>query len=355
MRDDLVPEEGRQEYHQLLAVLRTSPQRRVPISTGEQAQIIAQVRERLTGAMSASTFPVMGVPIPPGQFTAHPPTRQARTSRRVVANLLAALVVIGLVLGSWVLFKANPFSNRTVAPPSVTVTVSGAGSAAQTQAGGLQASVRVLIGGPYFLGELLPVDVSLANHTQKPVILDGTSRTATLCFSSALLAQVTGGSNPSFSIPRLDVACTQPAYITEVKPGQALTIHQFVPLTRSRAVTLAMKGGTFGPLESPLDAYFHGDLPIIHLQVNPQVPRDRALSLQNQKGQVMIEMPEGAKVHLLYMQSISCVSYLDSSGAQWMPLATNVLHEPTCPTAHLRWEYIVSAPGYSIVSGSQTG
>jgi len=215
--------------------------------------------------------------------------------------------------------------------------------------------MRVLIGGPYFLGELLPVDVSLTNHTQKTVMLDGINRTATLCFSSALLAQVTEGSDPSFSIPRLAVACTQPAFITEVKPGQTLTIHQFVPLTRSRAVTLAMKGGTFGPMTSPLDAYFHGDLPIIHLQVNPQVPRDRALSLQNQKRQVMIEMQAGAKVHLLYMQSISCVSYLDSSGTQWTPLATNVLHEPTCPTAHPRWEYIVSAPGYSIVSGSQTG
>jgi hypothetical protein len=346
MSDDLVPEEGKQEYHQLLAVLRSSSQRSVPITAGEQTQIITRVQERLTRATSASTLPDdVGVLSPRRWFTPHTPTRQARKSTRFVTDLLAGLVVIGLILGSLALFKAYPFSNGTPVPPSA----SGAGPTAQTQVGGLEASMRVLIGGPYFLSELLPVDVSLTNHTQRPVVLDGIDRTATLCFSSALLVQVTEGGDPSFSFPKLDVACTQPGFATEVKPGQTLTIRQYVPLTKSGAVTLAMKGGTIEHTASPLDGHW----PTVHMQVNPQVPQDRALSLRNQKRQVMIEMPAGAKAHLLYMQTISCESYVDSRGAQWMPLSTNVLDEPTCPTPHPHWEYIVSAPGYSIVSGSQ--
>src|SRR5258708_35516645 len=47
MHDDLVPEEGEQAYNQLLALLRSSSQKRVPIEATDQAQIIARARERL--------------------------------------------------------------------------------------------------------------------------------------------------------------------------------------------------------------------------------------------------------------------------------------------------------------------
>jgi hypothetical protein len=349
MYDDLVPEESRQEYRPLMTALRPSPQRRETITAAEQAQIVTRVRERLEEAMSTSTVANMDALPSRGQFVPRPPARQMKPSRRIVANLLAAIVVIGLILGSLALFKVFPTSKKAAVSP--TVTAAGSGPIAQTQANGLQASMRVLIGGPYFLGELLPVDVSLTNHTQKAVVLDGTNRTATLCFQSALFAQVTQGNGPFFTIPKLEVACTQPAFITYVQAGQTLTIHQYVPLTRSGAVTLAMKGGTFGPMTSPLDTYMHGNLPILRLQVNSQVPPNRALTLERQKGQVAIKIPAGAKPRLLYMQSISCDSYLDSSSDHWTPLATNVLREPSCPTAHPHWEYIISAPGYSIVYG----
>lgn len=345
MSDDLVPEEEKQEYNQLLTILRSSSQRQVPIVAGEQAQIIAQVRERLALAMSAPSLSNVGSFTQQRKFGLHAPTRQASKSTRLVTNLLVALVVVGLILGSWALFRADPFSNGAATPQSVSV--SGPGPTAQTQAHGLEASMRVLIGGPYFLSELLPIDVSLTNHTHQPVDLDGSNRTADLCFSSALMVQVTAGSNPSFSFPKLDVACTQPAFMIEVKPGQTITIHQYIPLTRSREVTLTM-----GPSSPHLADPLGGHWPTIHIQVNSQVPQDRALSLQKQQKQAIIDMPAGAKAHLLYMQTITCENYLDSSGDQWTPLSATVLHEPTCPTTHPHWEYIVSAPGYSIVSGS---
>ncbi|WP_201375552.1 hypothetical protein [Ktedonobacter robiniae] len=343
MSDDLVPEERAQEYHQLLAAFRSSSQSRASITAGEQMQILARVRERLAQATSAPTLPDVGAFTPQSPFVSHIPTRHARTSTRFVSNLLAAVVVVGLILGSWALFRAYPSSSGT---PTL-ISDSGSGPTAQTQAGGLQASMHVLISGPYFLSELLPVDVSLTNHTHQAIVLEGINRTADLCFSSALMVQVTAGSNPSFTFPRLEVACINPVFVTEIKPGQTITIHQYIPLTRSREVTLTMEPSSH--LSDPLDGHW----PTVHIQVNPQVPQNRALSLQRQQRQVIINIPAGAKAHLLYMQTITCESYHDSRGNQWAPLSTIVLHEPVCPTTHPHWEYIVSAPGYSIVSGSQ--
>ena len=346
MTDDLVPEEREKEYNDLLAVLRHSSQKRVPITASEQTQIMVRVQERLAQATSASSLPNEVAFTQKGQFVPDTPLAQRRKRTRFVSNLLVALVVIGIIVGSWALFKAYPSSNGTPVAPSV----NGKGPIAQTQAGGLEASMRVLIGGPYFLSELLPIDVSLTNHTHQPIMLDGTNRTADLCFASALMVQVTAGSNPSFPFPKLDLACTQPAFLTEVQPGQTLTIHQYLPLTRSREVTLTM-GPSSKYRASPLDGHW----PTVHIQVNPQVPPDRALSLQNQEKQVHITVPAGAKAHLLTMQSIACDNY-GGSYSQWSPLSTTVLHEPACPTpTHRHWNYIVSAPGYAIVSGSQTG
>jgi hypothetical protein len=353
MSGDFVPEEERQAYHWLLTALRSAAQRRVPITAAEQAEIIAHVRERLAHAAPAST-PDVGGFAPRDQLTPLLPARQARKPTRFVAHLLAALVVIGLILGSWALFRAYPFSTRTTGHTPVSET----GPTVQVQAGGLVTSMHVLIGGPYFLSELLPVDVSFTNHTQRPAGLDGSleianNSIANACFPSALLVQVTKGSNPSYTLPELDFACAQPYFVTEVEPSQTITIHQYIPLTKSGEVTLTRglppSDRTGG---DPLDRQW----PTVHMQVqvNPQVPQGRALSLQNQKGQALLIVPAGAKTHLLYMQSLTCENYGGGTG-QWMPLSTNVLHEPACPTAHRHWTYIVGAPGYSTVSGSQSG
>jgi hypothetical protein len=241
-----------------------------------------------------------------------------------------------------------------------------------TQAGGLEATLDVLIGGPYFLSELLPVDVSLTNHTQQTVMLagDDRDREVDLCFSAALMVQITTGSAPSFPLPSLAYSCDLLAVQIQVKPGQTITVHQYLPLTKSNAVTLTM--GPFtdyppappaydftGPLKDHwpnLPGPLAGHWPSIQIQVNPQVPQDRALTLQQQQGQVTITIPAGARGHLLYMQSVTCggesASYGNGAGP-WAPLLTSVLHEPTCPYPHPQWGYAVSAPGYAIVSGSQ--
>lgn len=353
MSDDLVPEEGKQAYNQLLSILRSSSQRRVPIAAREQAQIVAQVQERLAQAASSTTLSEVGVFTPPREFGPRTPTRQTNKPARLATNLLAALVVAGLILGSWTLFKAYLPSKGAPASSSV----SRPGPVAQTQVEGLEASMRVLIGGPYFLSELLPIDVSFTNHTPRSVGLDGTFRivnnsVAGACFPSALLVQVTQGNNPSYLFPQLEVACTQPYVVTEVAPGQMITIHQYVPLIKSGEITLARGVSPSDHTGNPSNRQW----PTVHIQVqvSSQIPQERALSLLNQGGQVMIGVPAGAQAHLLYMQGITCDGYSLGGPSQWTPLSTNVLHQPACPTAHRHWTYIVSAPGYAIASGSQT-
>jgi hypothetical protein len=352
MHNDLVPEEQEQEYRQLLTVLRSASAGQQPITATEQAQIIARVRERLEQAMYAAPRSAVGVLAPQRPSMPHRSMGQTRQRGRLPLNMLAAAVVIGLIVGSWVLFKAYPSSRKAHIPTAV----SSSGPVAVAQAGGLEVSMHVLIGGPYFLSELLPVDVPFTNHTQRPVGLDGSVRItnnsiANACFPSELLVQVTKGSNPSYTFPELSFACIQPYIVTEVKPGQTITIHQYVPLTKSEKVMLTTGIVLPGSGGDPLDRHW----PAVHMriQVNPQPPQNRILAIQTQYNQVIIGVPAGAKPRLLYMQTLSCGAY-HGGNTQWTPLATHVLPMPSCSAAQGVWEYIVSAPGYTIIYGEAT-
>ena len=351
MRDDRVPEEGQQAYTPLLTALRSSAHQRAPITATEQGEIIARVRDRLAEAAPVVAPAVPDVTAPPPRRLLPPsiPAQHPRTPMQWHGKLLAGLAVLGLILVTgWALFMAFPFSHGVALPPIAAEPA----PSAQAEAGGLEASMRVLIDGPYFLSELLPVDVSLTNHTQQTVRLLGIHTTANLCHFSALMVQVTAGSYPTFTFPDIDRACDQVLPMTEVQPGETLTIHQYVPMTSIETVILTMQGGSDGGSET-LPSALDGHWPSVKIQVLPQVPQNRKLALQNEQGQVIIETPVDTQPHLLYMQSIACENYSDGSNIQWTPLATNVLKEPGCPAAQPQWKYIVSAPGYAIVSGSQ--
>ncbi len=350
MRDDpndLVPEETDHAYSHLLTALWSASQHPEPITPTEQAAIITRVRERLASAPSSATAPdAHTLPrrsVGPGIPRQRPGLITGWGGRALVALGVLAIITVS----SWALYKAAPFSHGGATQPTTLEPA----PTAQTQYAGLKASLRVVIAGPYFLGELLPVDVSLANQTGQAVQLAGLRTTATLCHGSALMVRVTGGSDPSFTFPSIARACDNVLPITQIQPGEMLTIHQYVPLTRSGAVTLNMQSDS---LDSPIPfAPLAGHWPSVQLQVQLQTPHDRALALHSQPGRVTVETPAGAEGRLLYMQSVSCGYNLGSETVQWTPLATNVLEESSCPTAHPLWEYIVSAPGFSIVSGHQ--
>jgi hypothetical protein len=287
-----------------------------------------------------------------GPHRRHSVRRPALTAASSLAAVLAILLLAVFL-----------FTSRGVGGRSVLPTATEGAPTAQAQVGGLEARMQVVIAGPYFLRELLPVDVSLANHTQQVVVLAGLNTTATRCHDSALMARLTAGSDPSFAFPPLamGVSCTQEAYQTQVQPGETLTIHQYVPLTRSGAVTLSMQSASASTPTNPLPPTtpvpfppLDGHWPRVQLQVQSQVPPNRGLTLQEQSGRVRINTPADAPTQLLAMQSLVCDQPLSlQSDAQWRSLASNLMVEPTCPSGQPRWFYIVSAPGYSIVSSSQ--
>jgi hypothetical protein len=138
--------------------------------------------------------------------------------------------------------------------------------------------------------------------------------------------------------------------MTTVAPGQTLTLHYFLPVTRSGEVTITMGGMRDSRQASPLDGHW----PSVSIDVGPQVPASRALSLQSQGAQVIVQGPLEAQAHLLYWESITCDKHVGGgSRLDWSPLPTFVLTQPACPTAHRHWAYIVSAPGYATVAGTR--
>jgi hypothetical protein len=339
---DLVPEEQEETYSQFMTLLQASAAEHVPISQSEQALIITRVRERLALRSSTPSTHEAGTLLSQRDVQDLIPRKRARKPLLLVANLLAVLAIIGLLAGSWVLLA--PHSS----PKTSSVATPETGPTAQTEFGGLEASIHILTRGPYFLSELLFINLSLTNHTNYPIDLSGDASTVNLCRSSAMMAQITIGSNPSFAFPELDFGCAQPAVGIAVRPGQTLTIDQYLPLTRSQQVRLTM-GPPFAYLPDPL----HGHWPTLSILVNPQIAQSRRLSLVPQDQQVIIRVPDGTQPPLIYMESVTCDHYL-SGYTTWAPLLTNTLTMPDCPTAHKHWVYVVGAPGYAIASGSQT-
>jgi hypothetical protein len=347
MFDERIPEEREEQHKQLIALLRRGLREPVAISSPEQSQIIARVRERLTQADEFASRPQETPAQQPGQTRSRPVARtsaQKRRTLRLVNGLAVVLVVSILVGASLLLFRSSPHQHATRPP------VDSTGPTARTQVNGLQASIHLVTQGPYFLSELVSVDVSLTNHTHMTVQLDGTNKANSASFSSALNAQVTGGSPPSYTLPGFAVGCLQPQYVILLAPSQTLTIHHYLPVTKSGEVTITMGPQRGLPqVVDPLDGHW----PSLHIRVDPQVPSDRMLSLHAQGEQVMIQAPPTARAHLLYRESITCDQYGNASHAEWTPLATTILSQPVCPTAHKHWEYIVSAPGYAIVAGKR--
>ncbi len=346
MFDDMIPEEREERYKQLITLLRRGLREPAAISSPEQSQIIARVRERLTQADDLASRPE-AVPVQqPGQTGSRPRARTSSQRGRMLrfVNGLAAVLVVGMLVGASLLLFRSSLHQRAARPP-----IDSTGPTARAQANGMEASLHLVTTGPYFLSELLSVDVSLTNHTRMTVELLGRNKADSVCFSSALNAQVTGGGSPTYTLPRLVFGCLQPLYITWLAPSQTLTIHYYLPLTKSGEVTITMGPMRDPHLASPLDGHW----PSLHIHVDAQVPSKRMLSLHTQGAQVMIQAPPAARVHLLHRESITCDQYGDGSHADWTPLATTVLSQPVCPTAHKHWVYIVSAPGYAIVAGSR--
>ena len=182
MHDDLVPEEEEQAYNQLLALLRSSSQKRVPIEATEQAQIIVRVRQRLVQKDLVDSLNG-NLPVPqPGVLDSSPhqaespagkPHRDKRRFRLMA--LLAAAMIVAVLLGTPLLLlrprlpSIGGYNQATKTPaglPTLTLSqnVATIGSTIQLALKNFSPSTRV----------------ALTLDSQKPIGLEGGSSILTV-------------------------------------------------------------------------------------------------------------------------------------------------------------------------------
>lgn len=190
------------------------------------------------------------------------------------ANLVMLVLSIGIV-GLFV-SACVPDSSSTITKALATGSVSPhalAGPSATTQAKGITMSLHLTPAGPFFLSELIAVDVSLTNQTPTSVQLDGPSQ-AGPC-GSALWAELTGGGPPQYTLPTATTHSCPWMGGTIVGPGHTLTIRQLLPLTSSGHIMLTGATRFLTTAPNPLEGHW----PAISLTVDPHIPANRMISL----------------------------------------------------------------------------
>lgn len=265
-------------------------------------------------------------------------------------NVLLAIGVIVVLIGVSVIVvgRVLPLAGPLGAPVTMSVT-----------SGGLEMSMS-FTAGPYFLSELLEVDMSLTNHTQTTYNLTGTQDFSTPC-SSALQANLKGSGSPHFYLTKQKsltffVVCVTAVGGLPLQPGQTISTRQYLPLISSGQNTLSVQ--LFFPIGSyPTASYpFKNHVLSTTLDVMSQVPGDRKiLSLQRNGSEVQVIAQSSAQLQLVAHSLAVC---RDAQGKQkeagsiyWLPLATRTLQDPGCPGTNEQWIYGVGAAGYAIAAG----
>jgi hypothetical protein len=269
---------------------------------------------------------------------------------------VAVVVVLAMIAG---LLALRARSNSAVA--------SLGGPFASVEADGLQMSIAVPQG-PYFLSELLEVQMTLANHGLTAYQVQG-SPVPSYC-DPALSVRQSGGQPPTWpqpqgpTIPHLSCASVP----TTLAPGEQWSLVQFILLTPSGRVTLSAQATFETVVSTEPDGStsstggvgpFTQGWPSVTIQVAPQVPVNRAIALVAADGHLTISAPPGARAHLYYLYIVSCSeddgSSFGHTNGYWQPISSTVLAEPSCPGTQERWRYSVAAPGYAIASGMLGG
>jgi hypothetical protein len=318
------------------------------------------------------------------------PMKSSTRTHRIgaLAQTLAAVLVVAALLGaSLLLFRHRlpPTATRPANTPSIGLASAspigpiGKTITVHTAAHGLEMTMQITPG-PYFLSEMLAVNLSLTNHTNTKFLLQGPSNAPGTSNDSCrppLKIVMTGGERPYDPNLQSALAATISCYdspgTVQLQPAQTVTNYQYIALISSGSVTLtaratfqkpALQDGVIQivPTASPLDGHW----PSLQITVQTGVPSDRAISLHQQSTQVIVDAPPAARRQLIYLSVFDCDlgkgSHQHGGTDRWIGLQMMAIQKPQCGTSmsngtpipgkFLRWTYVVGAPGYAMVSGT---
>ncbi len=373
--DDSIPEEIETQHAIPASMLRHAYPLPVQLTPDEQAQVIERARQRLlltdegiSAGEDQAAQPVGAVDSVSLRSAAYPvAVRRGRNIVRIASMLAAVLVVAAIISASLLLFTHRPQQVASSLAQGAPIGPVGAPVTVHSEAGGLEASMSVTPG-PYFLSELLAVDLSLTNHRQTTLMLVGrSSDTYSFCDVSPLSVESMGESAPFYTLPQMIFIPCPPPGSTQIKPGQTISIREYFVLRGSGHVILT-EGAQF--LSRVVDSHgttsitvvnsaLDGHWPTMQLNVNSHVPADRTLSFHMQGTHAFIDAPLAAQHHLLYEYDVSCQDFPNQGDVEigaftWQPIHGNEVSEPGCSGKNVKWTFAFGAPGYAIVPGSYT-
>lgn len=370
--DEMLPEERDPQYAELITFLQQAGSKPVSVTADRQAQILARVRERLRipdadeGVVSRDNIDIIA---PLGVPSLREVPRQHRLSRLVM--LIAAVLVLGaLVVTNLLIFQARTPSTGTqptLAPP---ISPLGKPVTVHTQVNGLEATMQVT-SGPYFLGEMLKVEVAVTNHShdtlwQQPYV---EKACAPSFFPETFLVTMTGGkpsdTNIQHNMVDLGSRCQSIGTFSQFLPNHTVSLPNYIVLTNSGRITLTAKI-VLAKVVLGQNAYYRifpnsnplaGHWPSLQISVQAGIPSDRLITGQQRGTQVTIDAPL-ARSQLFYAYTLIC--YATSEWSSGGPPKALTLQQPQCetymyknhPNSFVRWTYAVGAPGYALFSGS---
>jgi hypothetical protein len=386
--EDTLPEEREAQYKELTAMLQQAYSKPVSVTPNRQAQILERVRERLEipdSEESVVSQDSIDIIAPSGVLPLREVPRQHRLSRWV--TLIAAVLVIGaLVVTDLLIFQArtpspgtqpteaqtpSPGMQPTLAPP---IGPLGKPVTVHTQANGLEATMQIT-SGPYFLSELLDIQLSITNHSQDTLWLEPYSEKvcAPSYFRDWFTLTMMGGGKPSdtnlqHNMADLSYPCKSMLGNGPIRTGQVWIFNRYIVLTNSGRITLSaqlglekvVRGQNGGNQMLPNSNPLAGHWPSLQISVHTGIPSDRLITGQQRGMQVTIDAPSLAQSHLFYTYVLRCELSL-SSGSSLAPLT---LQQPQCDSGmqhknpadrFVKWTYAVGEFGYAMFSGSVHG
>jgi hypothetical protein len=401
--NDMLPEEQDPRFEELITLLQHVNLNPLFVDPTERSHILSQARARLFPTDSEVSKPELServsFPSKPKALADKPP-RQDRRLIHLVAMLAAVLVVAVLIGTTLLLF--GPWSplqkDRSGAAPPIGPV--GTPVVVKTQAHGLEMTMKITPG-PYFLSELIEVDISLTNHTKttfqgdichlfpKLIMIDGEGLRDTSLASAVATtinsAQYIGmrifphdmnlaGALTTIYTPTPTPECLPDQFnLVQLQPTKTITVQHYAALTNSGHVTFAARAAfqravpgqnsrvTLVTAANPLDGHW----PSLQISVSTQVPSDRMLALHQLTTQAIVDVPLAARSHLLYAFEYSCGlgSIASEFGGEFrvgnrmdnkISQPTITLQRPLCGNSKYKifsWTYVVGAIGYTTLAG----